>query len=88
MKHKIGEKKTPMFSEIIFTRIILSSDISLSQESNFINSEIKEVKLLTAFQEIIKFLPQLPFEVLKDIERRIAHWIWSGGNEDEPYILQ
>jgi len=41
---------------------------------------------MTAYQEIIKLLPQLPFEVLKDIERRTGDWIWSGGNEDDPYI--
>ncbi|MEK4403229.1 DUF6877 family protein [Sporosarcina sp. FSL K6-6792] len=43
---------------------------------------------MTAYQEIIKLLPQLPFEVLKDVERRTGDWMWSGGNEDDPYIHQ
>lgn len=43
---------------------------------------------MTAYQEIIKLLPQLPFEVLKDIERRTGDWMWSRGNEDDPYIRQ
>ena len=43
---------------------------------------------MTAYQEIIKILPQLPFEVLNDIERRTGDWMWSGGNEDDPYIHQ
>jgi len=43
---------------------------------------------MTAYQEIIKLLPQLPFGVLKDIERRTGEWMWSGGNEDDPYIWQ
>ncbi len=43
---------------------------------------------MTAYQEIIKIIPQFPFEVLKDIERRTGDWMWSGGNEDDPYIHQ
>lgn len=43
---------------------------------------------MTAYQQIIKLLPQLPFEVLKDIERRTGDWMWSGGKEDDPYIHQ
>jgi hypothetical protein len=46
------------------------------------------VSQVTAYQEIIKLLPQLPFEVLKDIERHTGGWMWSGGNEDDPYIHQ
>ncbi|WP_421103131.1 DUF6877 family protein [Sporosarcina psychrophila] len=37
---------------------------------------------------MIKLLQQLPFGVLKDIERRTGDWMWSGGNEDDPYIHQ
>ncbi len=43
---------------------------------------------MTAYQEIIKLLPKLPFEVLKDIERRTGDWMWSDGKEDDPYIYQ
>ncbi|MEK4712263.1 DUF6877 family protein [Sporosarcina sp. FSL K6-5500] len=43
---------------------------------------------MTAYQEIIKIAKQLPFEVLKDIERRTGDWMWNGGNEDDPYIHQ
>lgn len=41
---------------------------------------------MTEYQEIIKQLPQLPFEVLKDIERRTGDWLWRGGHEDDSYI--
>ena len=41
---------------------------------------------MTAYQEIIKLLQQLPFEVPKDVERRTGDWMWSGDNEDDPYI--
>ncbi len=30
---------------------------------------------MNAYQEIIKLLPQLPFEVLKDIIRRTGDWL-------------
>jgi hypothetical protein len=43
---------------------------------------------MTAFQEIIKIAKQLPFEVLKDVERRTGDWLASGGKEDDPYIHQ
>lgn len=46
------------------------------------------VNEVTAYQEIIKILDHLPFEVLKDIERRTGDWLWHGGNEDDPYIHQ
>lgn len=31
---------------------------------------------------------KLPNEVLMDIDKRIADWLMSGGNEDEPYVWQ
>ena len=43
---------------------------------------------MTALQGIIKITKQLPFEVLKDVERHTGDWLASGGKEDDPYINQ
>lgn len=43
---------------------------------------------MSAYEKIIKIAKQLPFEVLKDVERRTGDWLAGGGKEDDPYIHQ
>ncbi|MGG3800440.1 DUF6877 family protein [Metabacillus fastidiosus] len=43
---------------------------------------------MSHLQEINKIAPQLPLEVLQDIDKRIGDWLASGGKEDDPYIEQ
>jgi hypothetical protein len=39
-------------------------------------------------QEIYAIGEKLPPEVLMDIDNRIADWLMSGGNDDDPYVWQ
>ena len=38
--------------------------------------------------EINKLAEQLPLTVVQDLHKRIADWLSSGGNYDDPYMFQ
>lgn len=39
-------------------------------------------------QELSELSPQLPLNVLKDIDHRVSDWLARGGDENDPYIWQ
>lgn len=47
-----------------------------------------ELEPPNALHEILLIADQLPLVVLQDINQRIGDWLASGGNENNPYILQ
>lgn len=38
--------------------------------------------------EINRLADQLPLAVVQDLHKRIADWLSSGGNYDDPYMFQ
>ena len=43
---------------------------------------------INSMEDLIKYSHLLPYEVLKDIDKRIGDWLASGGSIEDGYIKQ